>query len=302
MAGSSKKKKGLGSGLSNLFEDNRVDLEKLQKSGAAEEKGLLKININLIDPNKEQPRKSFQDEKLKELAESIKEHGIIEPLIVKKEDKRYKLIAGERRYRAARLANIKEVPVVIGDFTDREVLEVALIENIQREDLNPIEEAIAYQKLIDDFKLRQEEVAQTVSKSRTTVTNSLRLLKLDERVQDMVMEGRLSGGNARCLLSIDDKEQQFALAQKILEQEMTVREVEKLVRELTSPEQKKAQKTTKTKNPAPEYKEYEKKLCTLTGTKVEIQSKDDKKGKIVIPYNSVEEFEKIYSIISKGSK
>ncbi len=298
MAGTTKKKKGLGTGLNTLFTDNRVDLEKLAASGDAEEKGLLMININLIDPNKEQPRKKFEEDGLKELADSIKEHGIVEPLIVKKEDKRYKLIAGERRYRAARLANLKEVPVVIGDYTDREVFEIALIENIQRQDLNDIEEAIAYQKLITDYNLRQEEVADTVSKSRTAVTNKLRLLKLDKRVQDMIIEGLITGGHARALLAIEDKEQQFDTAQKIAEQGLTVRDVEKLVKELTNPAKQKT-KTTPRKTSL-EYKEYEKKLSNLTGTKVQIQQKDDKKGKIVIPYNSVEEFEKIYGLLSRS--
>ena len=298
MAVNNKKKKGLGKGLDNLFEDNRISIEKIEADG--EGKGLIKVNINLIDPNKDQPRKNFEDDKLKELAESIKEHGIIEPLIVKKEDKRFKLIAGERRFRAARLAGIKEVPVVIGDYSDREIVEIALIENLQREDLNPIEEAVAYQKLIDEFSLRQEEVAETVSKSRTTITNSLRLLKLDERIQDMVIEGKLSGGHARCLLSIEDKEHQFALATKIVDEELTVRQAEKLVRDMSNPSSAKGKKAAKTKNGiSAEYKEFEKKLSGFTGVKVEIQQKDENKGKIIIPYSSVEEFEKIYSIFSK---
>ena len=298
MAVNNKKKKGLGKGLDNLFEDNRISIEKIEADG--EGKGLIKVNINLIDPNKDQPRKNFEDDKLKELAESIKEHGIIEPLIVKKEDKRFKLIAGERRFRAARLAGIKEVPVVIGDYSDREIVEIALIENLQREDLNPIEEAVAYQKLIDEFSLRQEEVAETVSKSRTTITNSLRLLKLDERIQDMVIEGKLSGGHARCLLSIEDKEHQFALATKIVDEELTVRQAEKLVRDMSNPSSAKGKKSAKTKNGiSAEYKEFEKKLSGFTGVKVEIQQKDENKGKIIIPYSSVEEFEKIYSIFSK---
>ncbi len=293
-----KKTGGLGRGLNSLFADNKVEISEQTKE--IEATGKVLVNINQIDPNRKQPRRNFDEERLDELAESIKEHGIIEPLVVKKNGNRYQIIAGERRWRAARKANIKEIPVVIGEFSDREIMEVALIENIQREDLNPIEEALAYQSLINEYDLRHEEVAQRVSKNRVTITNSLRLLQLDERVQDMLIGGELTSGHARSLLSIEDKEHQFEIAKKIVDDKLSVREVEKLIRELSSPGKNKKSKK-ETKNQA-DYKEYEKKLITLTGTKVEVKVSGENKGKIVIPYNSVEEFEKIYSIFTKGTK
>ena len=293
-----KKKKALGRGLNSLFDDNRVDIKENENKTEETGNGTIMISINLIDPNRKQPRKRFDEEKLEELAESIKEHGIIEPLVVKKVDSRYQLIAGERRWRAARKAKIKEVPVVIGDYSDREIVEIALIENIQREDLNPIEEAKAYKSLIDEFGFRQEEVAERVSKKRVTITNSLRLLKLDERVQDMLIDGRLTSGHARSLLAVENGEQQFDLANKIIEEKLTVREVEKLIRDLENEGKKTSKKVKEIKNKA-EYKEYEKNLISVIGAKVEVQQKAENKGKIVIPYNSVEEFEKIYGILTR---
>ena len=297
------KKRGLGKGLEDLFTDNKVVQSNTQSSSdEISTDGKIMLSISQIDTNKKQPRKRFDEEKLNELAESIREHGIIEPLIVKKTTKgRYQIIAGERRWRAARIANIKEVPVVIGDYSDREIVEVALIENLQREDLNPIEEALAYKQLIDEHDLRQEEVAQRVSKGRSTITNSMRLLELDQRVQDLLIEGALSSGHARALLAIKDGEQQFDAANKIIENGLSVREVEKLIRDLENADKKITARKKEIKTQA-EYKDYEKKLVTLTGLKVEVRQKDDNKGKIVIPYNSVEEFEKFYELVSKGSK
>jgi len=298
------KKGGLGKGLEALFDDNKVETGKGKQSSSEipATDGKIMIGINLIDTNKKQPRKRFEEESLKELAESIKEHGIIEPLVVKKTGKgRFQIIAGERRWRAARIANLKEVPVVIGDYTDREIVEVALIENIQREDLNPIEEAMAYKQLIDEYDLRQEEVAERVSKNRTTITNSIRLLNLDERVQDMLIVGSLTSGHARALLGVKEGERQFEIAQKIAADGLTVREVEKLIRDLENEGKKTASRKKEIKTQA-DYKEYEKKLVSLTGLKVEIKQKDDNKGKIVIPYNTLEEFEKLYAIVAKGAK
>ena len=295
------KKSKLGKGLESLFEDNKVTLEKSKENDNNEQNGMILIGINQIDPNRKQPRKKFNEEKLEELAESIKEHGIIEPLVVKKVNNRYQIIAGERRWRAARIAKLKEVPVVIGDYSDREIVEVALIENIQREDLNPIEEALAYKSLIEEYNLRQEEVAERVSKNRTTITNSMRLLKLDERVQEMLIEGTLSSGHARTLLALENGEQQFDIAQKIVADTLSVREVEKMIRDLANDGKKKNVRKKELKNQA-DYKEYEKKMITLTGSKVEVKLKDENKGKIIIPYNSAEEFEKIFAIISKGAK
>lgn len=293
------KKKKLGRGLNSLFEDNKVDITKADNTvpdGVGN--GTIMISINLIDPNRKQPRRKFDEEKIDELAESIKEHGIIEPLVVKKVDSRYQIIAGERRWRAARKAKLKEVPVVLGDYSESEIVEVALIENIQREDLNPIEEALAYKCLIDEHGLRQEEVAAKVSKKRVTITNSLRLLKLDERVQEMLIEGKLTSGHARCLLSVENNEQQFELAKKIIDEEFTVRAVEKLIRDYENEGKKKTKGKKEIKNKA-EYKEYEKNLITKIGAKIEVQQKAENKGKIIIPYNSVEEFEKIYGLLMK---
>ena len=292
------KKKALGRGLNSLFEDNKINIEKPEKGSTESGNGLVMVSINQIDPNRKQPRKKFDDEKLEELAESIKEHGIIEPLVVSKVGNRYQIIAGERRWRAARLAKLKEVPVVIGEYTDREIVEIALIENIQREDLNPIEEALAYKSLIDEHNLRQEEVAERVSKKRVTITNSLRLLKLDERVQEMLIDGKITSGHARSLLAIEDKEHQFDAAQKVLEENLSVREVEKLVRDYENPAKKQTSRKKEIKNQA-DYKEYEKKLIAITGTKVEVKLKGENSGKIIIPYKSAEEFEKIFKMISK---
>ncbi|MCR5330672.1 MAG: ParB/RepB/Spo0J family partition protein [Lachnospiraceae bacterium] len=296
-----KKSGGLGRGLNSLFEDNKVDIEIEKQNNDKDATGRIMININQIDPNRKQPRTHFDEEKLEELAESIKEHGIIEPLVVKKSGNRYQIIAGERRWRAARKANLKEIPVVIGEYTDREIMEVALIENIQREDLNPIEEAKAYKSLIDEHGLRQEEVAERVSKKRVTITNSLRLLKLDERVQNMLIDGRLTGGHARALLAVEDNERQFALAEKVAEEKLSVREVEKLIRDLENEKNGKKRKNVKDEKNLADYKEFEKKLIALTGSKVEVKVSGENKGKIIIPYNSVEEFERVYAIFTKGT-
>lgn len=296
-----KKTGGLGRGLNSLFEDNKVDIEIEKQNNDKDATGRIMININQIDPNRKQPRTHFDEEKLEELAESIKEHGIIEPLVVKKSGNRYQIIAGERRWRAARKANLKEIPVVIGEYTDREIMEVALIENIQREDLNPIEEAKAYKSLIDEHGLRQEEVAERVSKKRVTITNSLRLLKLDERVQNMLIDGRLTGGHARALLAVEDNERQFALAEKVAEEKLSVREVEKLIRDLENEKNGKKRKNVKDEKNLADYKEFEKKLIALTGSKVEVKVSGENKGKIIIPYNSVEEFERVYAIFTKGT-
>ena len=290
------KKKGLGKGLESLFEDNKVEISTKEDENAGST-GMIMININQIDPNRKQPRKKFDEEKLQEMAESIREHGVIEPLVLKKVNSRYQIIAGERRWRAARLAKLKEVPAVIGNYSDREIVEVALIENLQREDLNPIEEAQAYKNLIDEYGLRQEEVAERVSKKRVTITNSMRLLKLDERVQEMLIDGKLSSGHARSLLAIEDKDHQYEVAQKIVEDKMSVREIEKMIRDEEKSSQKK--ETKKPLRNQAEYKEYEKQMSVKTGVKVEVQLKAENKGKIIIPYSSAVEFERIYKMLIK---
>ena len=217
------------------------------------------------------------------MSESIKQYGVLQPLLVQKKDKYYEIIAGERRWRAAKLAGVKEVPVIIKDYSTQEVMEIALIENIQREDLNPIEEAQAYQRLIKDYRLKQDEVAEKVSKSRAAITNSLRLLKLDERVQEMVMEGKLSNGHARAIIGIEDGDQQYQVAQKIFDEQMSVRE---------KPEKQKPQNDFV-------YRDIEEKMNKIMGTKVVIKNREHDKGKIEIEYYSQAELERIYDLLKQ---
>ncbi len=294
-----KGKGGLGKGLSNLInveeekkEDNVIVKEVVKEVKVPAE---TKVKLSLIEPNKDQPRKAFDEDALIELSESIKQYGVLQPLLVQKKDNYYEIIAGERRWRAAKLAGVKEVPVVIKDYSTQEVMEIALIENIQREDLNPIEEARAYQRLIRDYRLKQDEVAEKVSKSRAAITNSLRLLKLDERVQDMVIEGKISSGHARTIISIDDKDKQYMIAQKIFDEKLSVREVEKLMKNLDAPEKKEK------KIPANDfvYRDLEQKLKNIIGTQVIIKNKSNNKGKIEIDYYSQEELERIYELLRK---
>lgn len=300
-----KSKGGLGRGISNLInvddenekkEDNVV-IKEVVKEVVKEVKvpSETKVKLSLIEPNKDQPRKAFDEDALIELSESIKQYGVLQPLLVQKKDNYYEIIAGERRWRAAKLAGVKEVPVVIKDYSSQEVMEIALIENIQREDLNPIEEAKAYQRLIKDYRLKQDEVAEKVSKSRAAITNSLRLLKLDERVQDMVMEGKISSGHARTIISIEDKDKQYMIAQKIFDEKLSVREVEKLMKTLDAPEKKEKK--------LPEndfvYRDLEQKLKNIMGTQVIIKNKSNNKGKIEIDYYSQAELERIYDLLKK---
>ncbi len=292
------RKSGLGKGLDNLIPQVKEKKEPEKKTVIVEKKVPAETIIKLadIEPNRKQPRQNFNEEALNELADSIKQFGVIQPLIVQKRDGYYEIIAGERRWRASKLAGIKEVPVIIKDYSDEEIMEIALIENIQREDLNPIEEARAYRRLLDEYKLKQEEVAQKVSKSRVTITNSMRLLKLAEDVQNMVIDGMISSGHARALLSIEDKEKQLMLANKIFDEKLSVRETEKLVKNILEPK-------TKTKKEELKddfiYKNFENKMKEILGTKVKINRKDATKGKIEIEYYSVAEFERITRLISK---
>ena len=294
-----KRNGGLGRGISNLInveekkkEDNVVVKEVVKEVKVPVE---TKVKLSLIEPNKDQPRKAFDEDALIELSESIKQYGVLQPLLVQKKDDYYEIIAGERRWRAAKLAGVKEVPVVIKDYSTQEVMEIALIENIQREDLNPIEEARAYQRLIKDYRLKQDEVAEKVSKSRAAITNALRLLKLDERVQDMVIEGKISSGHARTILSIDDNDKQYMIAQKIFDEKLSVREVEKLMKSLDAPEKKEK------KLPANDfvYRDIEQKLKNILGTQVIIKNKSNNKGKIEIDYYSQAELERIYDMLRK---
>ena len=258
---------------------------------AQEENGMVRmVRISLVEPDRNQPRKNFDKEKLQELADSIKTKGLLEPIIVQEKGGHYEIIAGERRWRACRIAELTEIPVIVKNYDDLEKVEISLIENIQREDLNPIEEANAYRRLIDEFHLKQDELAERVSRNRTSIANSMRLLKLCEKVQEMVADGRLSMGHARALIPVEDEETQFALAVKIVEEHLSVRDVEKLIRSL----QRKAPRK-KEKDPALEliYKDLENRMNAALGMKVAIKSQNEKSGRIEITYSNQDDLEKL---------
>lgn len=261
-----------------------------------------KIKINLIEPNKTQPRKQFDEEALNELAESIKQFGVLEPLIVTKKGEYYEIIAGERRWRAARLAGLKEVPVVIRDYTDKEIMEISLIENIQREDLNPIEEAQAYEALISEYNLKQEEVAERVSKSRSTITNSLRLLKLCEDVRQMVMYNMISTGHARALIPIEDPKLQYETAAIVYDQKLSVRETEAYVKSLLEKKPDKGEKKQPDKDMSVFYSDIENKLKSILGAKIAIKASNNNKGKIEINYYSQDELDRITEMLYSINK
>lgn len=289
-------KKGLGKGLDSLIpkiEVSEISSKPKRQVSEKVEKGITNIKINLIEPNRNQPRKTFDEDALIELAESIKQYGIIQPLVVQKKDDYYEIIAGERRWRAAKQAGLKEVPVIIKDYSEQEVVEIALIENIQREDLNPIEEAMAYKRLLTEFNLKQDQVAERVSKSRTAVTNSMRLLKLSEEVQQMVIENLISSGHARALLAIEDKNLQIQLATRIMDEKLSVRETEKLVKLILNPKTKKEKETIENQFI---YDDIENKIKEIVGTKVKVNHKSNGKGKIEIEYYSNAELERIYDL------
>ena len=294
------KKKGLGKGLDSLIPDNKsmksVTSEKTveSKEDAAAKSGVQVMKINEVEPNRDQPRKNFDEDALLELSDSIKQFGVLQPLLVRKRKDYYEIIAGERRWRAAKLAGVKEVPVIEKEYTDQEILEIGLIENIQRENLNPIEEAIAYKRLLEEFNLKQDEVAERVSKSRTAVTNSMRLLKLSDKVQQMIIDDMISTGHARALLAIDDPELQYTLANKIFDEKLSVRETEKLVKEIKNP------KKPKEKKPVANsfiYQDLKEKMKSVFGTKVSIASKGKGKGKIEIEYYSDDELEHLFDMM-----
>ena len=286
--------KGLGKGLDSMIPPKRTARAQAQDSATnknVNKSGEVILKINDVEPNKNQPRRTFNEDSLIELSESIKQHGIVQPLVVAKQKDYYEIIAGERRWRAAKIAGLKEVPVIIKDYSPQEIMEVALIENIQREDLNPIEEAKAYKNLIDEYNLKQDQVAEKVSKSRTAVTNALRLLKLDDRVQEMLINENISSGHARALLGLDDAEKQYNIATQIFDEKLSVRETEKLVKQINRPEQPPKPKK-ELKNDFV-YRDIEEKLKEKIGTKVKINRKTEDKGKIEIEYYSPEELEKI---------
>lgn len=305
------KKGGLGKGLDSLLvnkvgadhtpaketSNNTTTKKKTNKKEVSETPDTL-VKISLIEPNREQPRKHFDEDGLLELAESIKQYGILQPLLVQKKKDYYEIIAGERRWRAAKLAGLKEVPVIIRDLTEQQIVEISLIENIQRENLNPIEEAQAFRKLMEEFHLKQDEIAERVSKSRTAVTNSMRLLKLSKQVQQMVIDEMISTGHARCLISIEDQELQHQLALRIFDEKLSVRETEKLVRKLLQ-EKETPDKKKQEQDPVlcAIYADLADQMKRIFGTKVEIHQKNDQKGKIEIEYYSQDELNRLIELI-----
>lgn len=285
--------RGLGKGLDALIPSTiEVKNEKVKVDNSVEESSDKLIKITMVEPNREQPRKNFDEDSLLELAESIKQFGLLQPILVQDRKTYYEIVAGERRWRAAKMAGLKEVPVIIRDLTEQEIVEISLIENIQRENLNPIEEAMAYKRLLTEFNLKQDEVAERVSKSRTAVTNSMRLLKLCDEVQQMIIDDMITTGHARALISIEDKEQQYTIAQKIFDEKLSVRDVEKLVKDLNKPIKEK-KKIEKDKSLEIIYQDIEEKLKQSLGTKVAISSKGEGIGKIEIEFYNNDDLEKI---------
>lgn len=289
------KKFGLGKGLNALIPEDTVILEPKKGKDKNDDNGYSLIDINLIKSNESQPRKLFDDEKIMELAESIKSNGIIQPLILRKDKDEYIIVAGERRWRAAKYIGIKEIPAVIMDLTEKQILEISLIENIQREDLNSIEEAIAYKKLITDFDLTQEQLSKRIGKSRVAITNTMRLLNLSEDVQQYIIEGVISEGHGRALLAITDSKLQCELAQNVIDDKLSVRELEFLIRKLKTKSEPSKSKAKKETNPY--YKEVIEKLENYFGTKVNVTNKKNK-GKIEIEYYSEEDLQRILEIIN----
>ena len=301
-------KKGLGKGLDSLIADKVSTKQvtktesqvKLKSEHAAD---AVMMDITKVEPNREQPRQKFDEDALLELAESIKQFGVLQPLLVQEKDDYYEIIAGERRWRAAKLAGVKKIPVIIKKLTAQEIMEISLIENIQREDLNPIEEAMAYKRLLTEFNLKQDEVAERVSKSRTAVTNAMRLLKLNDKVQKMVIDEMLTTGHARALLGIDDQEKQYVLAQKIFDEKLSVRDTEKLVKSIQN-EKKNRTNVRKEIDPKLEaiYHDLEEQMKGILGTKVSINHKDEEKGKVEIEYYSQDELDRIIDLLRTVQK
>ena len=299
-------KKGLGRGLGAIFGEDVVkesneelaNTKKAISSPREETGGEIMVKVSLIEPNRDQPRKDFNEEELQELAESIKNYGVLQPLLVQKKGTSYELIAGERRWRAAKLAGLREVPVVLREYNKQQAMEIALIENVQRSDLNPIEEAQAYQQLVKEFHLTQEEIAVRVSKNRATITNAMRLLKLDSQIQDLLIKGMISSGHARALLSLEDGQLQKKAAQEILDRGLSVRETEKLVKKMgkdLSPKEEKAEKRDDALTLI--FRELEERMKSIMGTKVSIHNKHKNKGRIEIEYYSEAELERIVEMI-----
>ncbi len=290
------KKARIGKGLDALIPSGGVSKTVDKPVKVTDKDGVVNVKISKVEPNREQPRKNFDEDALQELAESIKQFGVLQPILVQERDDYYEIIAGERRWRAANIAGLKEVPVIIRNLTEQEIVEIALIENIQREDLNPIEEAQAYKRLLTEFNLKQDEVAERVSKSRTAVTNSMRLLKLSDEVQQMVIDEMITTGHARALLAIEDPEQQYILAQKVFDEKLSVRDIEKLVKNLGKT---KVQKKSKEKQLTAIYQEIEEALKGKLSTKVSIVAKENGAGKIEVEFFSHEELDRLMDLIMK---
>ena len=320
------RKNGLGRGLDALFPDKKTASKENEVKFTAkvekktepavkvknvkertetprQKKVPMMVKISMVEPNQNQPRKQFDEDALLELAESIKQFGVLQPLLVQEKDDYYEIIAGERRWRAAKLAGVKKIPVIIKKLTAQEIMEISLIENIQREDLNPIEEAMAYKRLLTEFNLKQDEVAERVSKSRTAVTNAMRLLKLNDKVQQMVIDEMLTTGHARALLGIDDQEKQYVLAQKIFDEKLSVRDTEKLVKSIQN-EKKNRTNVRKEIDPKLEaiYHDLEEQMKGILGTKVSINHKDEEKGKVEIEYYSQDELDRIIDLLRTVQK
>lgn len=287
-------RKALGKGIDILIKPGNK--EKNNDGNMAANGKALELNIGSVEPDRNQPRKNFSEDELNDLADSIKKHGIIQPLLVEKTGNHYTIVAGERRWRAAKIAGLKKVPVILGEYSDQEKMEIQLIENIQREKLNPIEEAKAYKRLIEEFQLKQDDLAESIGKNRTTITNTMRLLNLDKRVQEMLIEEKLSPGHARALLAIEDKELQYEMASKVFDEKLSVRETEKLVKNLAKPEREKFKPAEAVQLI---YNDMEEKFRNRLGTKVKILPKNEKKGRIEIEYYSQDELENIFDKIVK---
>lgn len=293
-------KRGLGKGVDGLISQNTRRVasatpKQPKKEEKKEESLAVMMKVNEIEPNREQPRKKFEEDSLIELADSIKQFGVLEPLLIQKKKDYYEIISGERRWRAAKLAGVKEVPVMIKNLSEQEAVEIALIENIQREDLNPIDEAMAYKRLLNEFNLKQDEVAERVSKSRTAVTNSMRLLKLDERVQEMLIDDKISAGHGRALLALEDGEEQYTLAQRIFDERLNVRDIEKIIKDLKKPKVDKPAEVVATDSYI--YHDLEEKMKSIMGTKVAINKKANGKGRVEIEFYSNSELERIFDLI-----
>ncbi len=288
--------RGLGKGLDSLIPASVAGSSGDKKE---QKKTEMVVKIAKVEPNRDQPRKNFDEDALQELADSIKQFGLLQPILVQERKEYYEIIAGERRWRAAKIAGLKEIPVIIRNYSDQEIVEISLIENIQREDLNPIEEAQAYKRLLEEFHLKQDEVAERVSKSRTAVTNSMRLLKLCDGVQQMIIDDMLSTGHARALIPIEDQEMQLQLAQKIFDEKLSVREVEKLVKGILKPEKEKLKKEEKQQTIQYIYQDIENKLKEKFSRKVEISSKGKNgSGKIEIEFYSNDDLDRLVETLS----